>query len=205
MTGTGLIHRIADRRGFLRFGHDAMLLSVPVVTIIVGMAAFTIRHNHKSAFAEHQRSMTSMGVVLAEQSARYVQVIDLILREVQSRVVTLGIATPAEFQQRLGTPAVHAYLAAGVKNVPQADAIVLIGADGLTLNSSRAGPVMSIDNTARDFFIYFKTHDDPRTVYRVPIERSWSPANRACSSPGVSVGLMADFLDWSWLSWTSGI
>jgi diguanylate cyclase (GGDEF)-like protein len=161
MTGTGLIHRLADRRGFLRFGHDAVLLSVPVVTIIVAMAAFTIRHSHESAFAEHRRSMTSMGVVLAEQTARYVQVIDLILREVQSKVVTRGITTPAEFQQRLGTPEVHAYLAAGVRNVPQADAIALVGADGLTLNSSRARAIMSIDNTERDFFIYFKAHNDP--------------------------------------------
>jgi diguanylate cyclase (GGDEF)-like protein len=157
----GLIQWIGVSRGLLRSGRAAMLLSALVVSIIVATAGFTIRQNCQSAFDEHQRGMKSMGIVVAEQTARYVQVIDLIVREVQSRIANLDIKTPADFRRQSGTQEVHAYLAESVKNVPQADAIVLVGADGMALNWSRVGPVPRIDATGRDYFTYFKEHDDP--------------------------------------------
>src|SRR5450432_1376294 len=76
-------------RGLLRSGRSIVMLSALVTVAIGATAGFTIWHNRQSALEEHQGNLNSMGVVLAEQTSRYVQVIDLILREVQSRIATL--------------------------------------------------------------------------------------------------------------------
>ena len=105
--------------------------------------------------------MNSMGVVLSEQTFRYTQVIDLILRQVQSRIALLNIATPEDFQQQLATKEIGSYLAERLTNVSQVDAIVLIDANGHSLNSSRAWPAPAAEATDRDYYNYFKEHDDP--------------------------------------------
>jgi diguanylate cyclase (GGDEF)-like protein len=150
-----------DLRAIHRSARVVMLLSALVVTVIGVIAGLMIWHTREAAFEEHQRGMESMGVVLAEQTTRYVQVIDLIVREVQVQAVGQDIETSADFRTRLGTSAVQAYLAERVKNVPQASAIVLIDADGLLFNSSRTGPIARIGSNNRDYYTYFKEHDDP--------------------------------------------
>jgi diguanylate cyclase (GGDEF)-like protein len=161
VTGMGLSHRLGVHRDFLRSVRAVVLLSALVVTIIAATAGFTIRHNRQSAVAEHQRSMKSTGVVLAEQTGRYVQVIDLIVLAAKLQIANLGITTPAEFDRRLATQDVQAGLAERVKNVPQVDAIILVDADGLILNSSRGWPVRSANVSGRDYYTRFKELDDP--------------------------------------------
>jgi diguanylate cyclase (GGDEF)-like protein len=147
-------------RWFLSSGRSMVMLSAFVTMAISATAGFTIWHNRKSALEEQRRNMNSMGIVLAEQTSRYVQVIDLILREVQSRIATLNVVTPADFERQLGTHEVHDYLAERLKNVPQADHIALIDANGVVLNGSQAWPVTHMVSSGRDFYKYFKEHDD---------------------------------------------
>jgi diguanylate cyclase (GGDEF)-like protein len=156
-----MIPRFVDLLGPLRSGWTTKLLCVLVVAAIGATAGVMIWHNRKSAVEDHRRDLDSMGVVLAEQTSRYAQVIDLMVGEVQSRIAALHIATPAEFQHLLGTEDIQNYLAERVKNVPQVDALVLIDVDGLTLNWSRAWPVVPVAATGRDFYDYFRDHDDP--------------------------------------------
>jgi diguanylate cyclase (GGDEF)-like protein len=137
-----------------------LLLNVLVVVAIGSTACVTIWDNRQSALKEHQGDMNSMGIVLAEQTSRFAQVIDLTLREVQSQVTTLKVATTADFRRQLGSQDFQSYLVERVKNVPQADGLILIAADGLTLNWSRSRPVVPVDAAGRDYYDYFKEHDD---------------------------------------------
>jgi diguanylate cyclase (GGDEF)-like protein len=135
---------------------------------IGGTAGFTIWENRQSARAEHLSDMSSMGFVLAEQTSRFTQVIDLTLREVQSRIATLNVTTPEDFQRKLGTQEIHGYLAERLTNVPQADAIVLNNASGPVVNWSRTWPPAQVDSSDRDFYKYFREHDDPNLFVGSP-------------------------------------
>jgi diguanylate cyclase (GGDEF)-like protein len=157
----GLIHRLGVHRGLLRSRIAVVLLSALVVATIVATAGFAIWQNRQTEFAEQQRSMKGMGVVLAEQTGRYVQVIDLIVLEVKSRIVDLGVTTPDDFRRLAGSRDLQAYLGERVKGVPQADAITLVDADGVILNSSRGWPARSANVSGRDYYTYLKDHDDP--------------------------------------------
>jgi diguanylate cyclase (GGDEF)-like protein len=160
-----MVYRLVDLRSLFRPGHAIALLSAVVVSAISAMAGFTIWHSRQSALEEFQRDLQSMGVVLAEQTTRYVQIIDLIVHEVQVQAAGLDLETPAEFDRRLGTHEVQAYLAERAQTVPQADAVTLIGADGTILNSSRPGPVLHANVASRDYYEYFKEHDDPGVFF----------------------------------------
>src|SRR5450755_2621317 len=102
-------------RGFLSSGRSIVMLGALVTVAIGATAGLTIWHNRQSALEEHQRNMNSMGIVLAEQTSRHVQVIDLILGEVQSQIATLNMTVPADFERQLGTQEVHSYLAERLK------------------------------------------------------------------------------------------
>ena len=152
---------ITGIRPFFRSARSVLLLNILVVLTIGSTACFTIWETRQSTLKEHEADMNRMGIVLTEQTSRFTQVIDLTLREVQSRIATLKVATTADFQRQFGARDFQSYLGERVKNVPQADGIILIGADGLTLNWSRAWPVVPVDARDRDYYNYLKNHDDP--------------------------------------------
>jgi PAS domain-containing protein len=157
----GLIGRLRNCSEVFRSARATVLLSVLIVACIGTTASLLIWHERQAALEEHEHEMNSMAVVLSEQTSRYAQVIDLILRQVQSRIAVLNVETPEDFQQQFATKEIGSYLAERLTNVPQVDAIVLIGADGHSLNSSRAWPAPAADSTGRDYYNYFKEHDDP--------------------------------------------
>ena len=198
--------RLRFLKELLRSGRAIVLLTVLVVAGIVATAGFTIWHGHKSTLEAHQSSMNSMGVVLAEQTSRYAQIIDLILLEVQARVANLQIATLAEFQHHLGTWAFQTYLAERVSNIPQADAIVLIDANGMILNWSRNAPAEKIDAIDRDYYNHFKENNDPSLFVgslskgRATGKLSLFFARRISGPDGSFLGLVLGIVDIQYLS-----
>ena len=182
------------------------LLSAFVAVIIFVFAGLTIWQNREAAFKERQRGLHSVGVVLAEQTARYVQVIDLTLQDVAARVARMGIATPAEFETRLSKPDFQAYLAEHAKSVPQADAFVIVNAEGHLVNTSRPGPLQRIDASARDYFQYFQSHDD-RGLFIGSLSRGLSTgklnlffARRINGADGMFHGVVLSVVDIQYLN-----
>jgi diguanylate cyclase (GGDEF)-like protein/PAS domain S-box-containing protein len=156
-----VINPSLDLRRFFRHGRAIALLGVLIAGATLTTAGFIIWQARQSALDEHRRSMDSMGIVLAEQTSRHIQVIDLILQDVQARIAKLNITTPAEFEHRLAAREFHLDLAERIKNVPQADAIVLVDVNGLVVNGSRAWPTIRIDLSDRDYYQHFKDTNDP--------------------------------------------
>jgi diguanylate cyclase (GGDEF)-like protein/PAS domain S-box-containing protein len=156
-----VINRRGGFAGLIRSGPSIAMLSTLVVAVIGTTAGFAIWHSRQSSLETHRSAMKSMGVVLAEQTSRFVQVIDLVVQAEQSRVAGLNLATSAEFQSQLATSTVHLHLAEVLKTIPQADAIVLVDADGVVVNGSRTWPAAPVDLFDRDYYRYFKEHNDP--------------------------------------------
>jgi diguanylate cyclase (GGDEF)-like protein len=193
--GSIVQYRMLGVRGLLRPGYGVALLSVVVAVVISVTAGLMIWHNRQSALEEHQHSMNGMGIVLAEQTSRYVQVIDLMLHEVQNQISISPSMTSADFQHQFESKATQSELADRVKNVSQVDAIVLVNADGQAFNSSRVGSALP-SATERDYYIYLKAHDDPGLFIgsmlksRATGELSLSFARRVSRPDGTFLGLV---------------
>jgi diguanylate cyclase (GGDEF)-like protein len=155
------MERLGGSRAWLLGRRPMLILNGLVLSIIGVIAGLAIWHSRSSALDDHRRDMHSMGVVLAEQTSRYVQVVDLILHGVQAEIASRNIADLAEFHRQLSTPLFQASLAERLNHVPQADAVALIDADGKIANWSRPEKAPGTSVADRDYYQYFKEHNDP--------------------------------------------
>ena len=140
---------------------------VLIIATLAGSAA-TVWDLRRDALEDHLQHMANLGVVLAEQTSRYIQVVDLVLQDIQAQSASLGASTPEQFAQLLGTEQAHTFLRERVKNLPQAGAVVLIAASGKLVNHSFDLPIETLDFSDRDFYHYFTEHDDPGVFISAP-------------------------------------
>ncbi len=149
--------------------------------------------------------MRDLGLVLAAQASGSFQVIDQLLREMQSRGRDLHINTRDEFRQRLGGEDLHQLLGLRVKNLPQAHASDLFDADGNLVNTSHetARPRFSV--AQRDYFEHVRDHaDDSLFVSSPGRDRGTGPmsivlARRISGPDGAFLGLVVASVDVDYL------
>jgi signal transduction histidine kinase len=161
--------RDAEGTGRLRANRGFLLIGAAIVALIVALAGLAIWNARQSAFREDERDATNLAIALAEQTARYVQTVDLTMIEVKSWVAESDGRTPAAFNARMRSAEVHQRLVERQADIGQAHAIVVVGADGAILNTSRAGFVSGATAVDRDYYQYLKSHDDPAMVIGLPI------------------------------------
>ncbi len=136
------------------------LAGVVLVGITVIAAGLTIWDRREEAIASYRREITNLGIALAEQTARSMQAVDLVLKEIQAEVVARRTQTPEQLKRVMGTEAVHRYLVSRRETLPQIGAVGLIGADGTLINGSRQWPTPVMDLSDRDYFTHFRDHND---------------------------------------------
>ena len=85
---------------------------IMLVAVIVIAAGLTTWHSREEAMASYRREMSNLGIALAEQTARSVQAIDLVLQEIQAKVAAETIANPEQFKLLMGAEETHRLLAA---------------------------------------------------------------------------------------------
>ncbi|HEX3881687.1 MAG TPA: ATP-binding protein [Stellaceae bacterium] len=152
------------------------LVGIIVVAGIVLAATIAIWNRRDDAIARSRREMSNLGVVLAAQSARSLQAVDLVMQEAQALVRTGAITTPSQFRERLATEEVHKYLSDRLRSLPQANAVSLIDDTGRIINFSRVWPVPRIETADRDFYAHFRNTDDHAVFIGEPVVNKYTGA-----------------------------
>ena len=172
------------------------LLLIGATIVAAGLAIWDRR---EEAIAHSRQEMSRLSVVLAQQTARSIQAIDLVLQEVQARVLDASIDSAEQFKRQMGTEAVHQFFAQRTQNLPQSSGLGLVAADGTYLTSSKEWPAPAIDLTGRDYYIHFRDHDDKGVFISSPginISGAWTVfLSRRIDGPhgefiGIVVGLV---------------
>jgi len=169
-----------------------------VVLLTAICAVLTIWDLHRKTVGQTNETMATLGLVLAEQTTRYVQVVDLLLQEIQLRTQHLAIETPEQFQELLGDEATHAVLRERMINLPQAHALTLVDAAGRVLNASHGRPAGSIDLSDADVYTSFHTTDDRALFVSAPVR------NRVTGAWIVYLARRIDASDGNLLGWVTG-
>lgn len=146
--------------------------AIALVAVTIVIACLTIWHLRRDAISRATQTANSLGVLLAEQNARVVQSIELVLRDTQQMVTASGAATPDEFSALMATKQVHDFLVEQVARIPQADAVSLIDVSGQVVNFSRSWPVPHIDTTGREYFRALRDDDKDGVFVGVPFRNS---------------------------------
>ena len=127
----------------INWGRNLWLIYTLLILMTFGAGAAVIWHLRQNAFASSERELTNLGVVLAKETSRSVQSVDLVLQEVQSHASALGLRSDAQFRQQLADETTQQFLISRQHNLPQADTIALVNADGTLLDSFSDGSVPS--------------------------------------------------------------
>lgn len=177
------------------------LAGLVLIVITVIAAGLTIWDRREEAIASYQREMKNLGVVLAEETARSMQAVDLVLQETRAKVLSTGIENSQQFERLIGTEKFHRFLAGRAANLPQSGGIGLIGPDGGFVAGSRVWPTPALNFADRDYYQYFRERDDPGVFISAPVRArvtgAWSfvLARRISGPQGEFFGLVLGVID----------
>lgn len=134
-------------------------LGALVVGAIVAQAAYDLVRSYHATIEATGRELDSQARVLAEQTARSVQAIDVVLRHLVEQFQSTGL-------DRVSNDELHAYLKEQAVGLVQADGLVAIGADGRLRAVSLVPPsVMPETNaTSNEIFRQLRDSTGPRLV-----------------------------------------
>jgi signal transduction histidine kinase len=172
-------------------------------TILTG--CIMIWQLREAAFANSERGMTNLGIVLAEQTSRTIQSVDLVLEEVQAQIAALGVESPESFRSRMGGEEAHKFLGSHLRNLPQASMITLVDAGGALLNWSNDSDVASVDLSDRDYFRNLRDHNSRDALISGPtkgrLTGKWLifVVRRINSPGGEFLGLVAGLINTQFL------
>ncbi len=142
-----------DRGRQLAF-RGLIVTAAALIALAVLATVLTIVGLHNDATQDAERDAGNIATVLAEQTTRSVRVIDVALIELQGRVAAASVATPQAFRALFGNEETFQTLHDAAMRLPEAEVIALIGADGRTVNNSRAYPSGGFDLSDRDYFLH---------------------------------------------------
>jgi signal transduction histidine kinase/CheY-like chemotaxis protein/HPt (histidine-containing phosphotransfer) domain-containing protein len=142
-----------QRAALTRVG--AWLLLAVVLAIVV-----TVWDLRRATLADALVSADNLAIVLAEQTSRSVQAVDVVLRDIQDYVVTSGVTTPEQFRDALGSRETNAFLRGRVGRLPQVNDMTLIAADGTRVANSLDWPVQAGNLADREYARHFAARDD---------------------------------------------
>jgi PAS domain S-box-containing protein len=197
----------AIRRANRDLGHSRRLtlVGVVLVAVIAIGAAAGIWSRHQSAILGAQRETANLSVVLAEQLARSIQAVDLVLQETAGRLLADDVADPQQAGAAMAAPEMHAFLTELMQNLPQAGAIGLVNANGLLVNGSRVTPGINIDVSDRDYFRDLRADDAPGLFVSAPavsrVTGTWAffVARRISGPRGAFLGIVLATIDIDYL------
>ena len=124
-------------------------LAVLLMLAVTGLIA-TRRYNVE--LGDAARELRTLDLVLAAETTRSFQSVELVLDNVADQVAAEGAVTPEAVVDRMSTESVHQALRARVAGVPQLDAVTVISATGKLINFSRGWPIPDVRLDDRDYF-----------------------------------------------------
>jgi diguanylate cyclase (GGDEF)-like protein len=167
------------RQGHLYKFRGLMFVAIGFIGLASLAMGYTVWKLRSDAIEDAYKDTTNIAAVLAVQTAQAVRSIDLVISDVQDRILSNGVTTSDDLRRVMATEYGHALLKNRLDRLPEADGVFVTDADGHSLSSSRAWPGPQLDLADRDYFKHFK-HSQEKNVYV-----SFPAPNRVTGLPSV--------------------
>src|SRR4051812_22509924 len=102
------------------------LVGAVLVSAIVAAACGLVTTRRSNDLAESRRAASAFAQVLAEQTSRTIQPVDLTLRAIQERAMNIAEEASSSLSRWRST-ATFDWLTEQLKNLPQVDALLVVG------------------------------------------------------------------------------
>lgn len=141
-----------------RVGRGLAPLAGFLIAVVLAVAGLAIWGSREHALHQLRHNSSNLALLLAEQTSRTLQAVDLVLQATAERIRGDGIDSAEQLRSELGNEHMHDRLGNAQKNLPQAVSITLIDAGGKMVNTSRPWPSMLADVFDRDYVQYLRGH-----------------------------------------------
>jgi signal transduction histidine kinase len=187
-----------------RSTHTLFWLGLLTVGAILGAAlgaTFELRHRD---IADAKRDLTSLDLLLVEETSRSLQSVDLVLRSVQTKLLADGVIDTESYARKEAGHEMYAFLQGRIAGLPQLAGLTLVAADGRLINFSRSYPVPEVNVADRDFFQTLRDQPADRPFIGEPVENRTSGTwtlhlgRRVTTPDGAFVGVVLGAIDISY-------
>ena len=164
--------------------------------LILAATVFVILETRAKEILDAKSMLMTLNLSLAEQTARAIQGVDLVLDSIVDQVKADGVESAADFERIETGAATYRLLKARAADVPQLDAVAMVAADGHVINFSRYYPIPDIKVADRDYFQVLRDAPTTRPYISAPVENrgngTWTlyVARRISDPSGQFVGLV---------------
>jgi signal transduction histidine kinase/CheY-like chemotaxis protein/HPt (histidine-containing phosphotransfer) domain-containing protein len=120
-----------------------------LIALVFAVAWIGVWQAHTAIITEYQTRQTRLASVLAEQTRRAIQTVDLVIMGTVQLIEASGNINEAGLRATMGTEAAHQELLQKLTNLPQLESLAVLGADGIVINqtadwpSTRNEPIVS--------------------------------------------------------------
>jgi diguanylate cyclase (GGDEF)-like protein/PAS domain S-box-containing protein len=154
------------RRGTI---HALIWVASALIAAAVAAIGLTVLGFRSDAVDEAANDASNIATILAEQTARAVQSIDLTLTELQERVAPPGATSSEDFYRPPRSRETHELLKERAARLPHVAVVTLADNNGRLVSSSRGWPTEKVDVSDRDFFQFLKTHSETGLYISGPV------------------------------------
>lgn len=177
-----LTQSVADRPAVRlqgRLSPLATMIGAAVLVVLMVLAAgITVWNLHHRADRETRANLGKLALVIAEQTSRSFQSVDLVLGEVANRIAADGLTTPDALRERMESRAAHNFLKERAHHLLQIGNLILVGDDGRLVAQSQSWPVDSMSIAEREQFRHFRDKNDTGLFVSEPVRNkvdgSWT-------------------------------
>lgn len=158
------------RTRLIRPSRAIVVLGVGLIAALVVGTLTLILNQRESDLRDARREATNLSVVLAEETSRSFQSVDLVLKSVAESVKSAGITSAESYIALMRTEAMHQTLRDRISGVPQLDAVTMITGDGTLANFSRYWPIPKVNVADRDYFKALRDTPGLETYIGEPVQ-----------------------------------
>jgi PAS domain S-box-containing protein len=177
------------------------IIGIFCIAITIAAACLSIGLLRDEELKEQMRNTRDLATALAEQTARSIQAVDLIVQDTQALALSGEVTSEERFRQHMSGEDIHKYLLDRLRSLPQASSLAVLDDTGTIINFTRTWPVPNIHAAERNFFRHFHEHDDPGAFIDGPFVDKYSGAwsimvTRRINGPnGEFFGVVAGVVD----------
>jgi signal transduction histidine kinase/DNA-binding response OmpR family regulator len=177
--------------------HGLIPAFIVLVALLVTGAGLAVWDSHRTATADYRSNQAKIGLVLAEQTTRALQVVDLVVQTIREQVTDEGIDTPDRFRAFMSNEAMYRQLLVRREHMPQLEALVVLDITGRVINSSKTWPPSGAVESDADVFIHFQSITDNGAYISIPqksaVDHDWTVylARRVAGRDGQPIGIIS--------------
>ncbi len=192
--------RDGSRRSLLQPKPIIIGFGLLIILLVCVGAGLAIRELRLRDINDEKRELTALDLLLAEETERTLQSVDLVLTSLQQDLALDGMTKPQQLIRSQSDTTTYTLLKSRIVGIPQLASVSIIGFDGRLINWSTRYPVPESNVAGSDYFKPLKDASTSGPYLSLPVQNdngTWTIylARRINSPSGKFLGLVVAAID----------